>query len=180
MVEYWRARVTSVHGPVVNLLCPHDERLRVMSIAYAWEGREPCEWRVLVGGDVKRSATHCSLPGEGASRSILLIILLIISPAHLDRYLIGVTLPYHPLHYGIISVPLTCSDIPQQSRTTGILQEPSQWNSGRPEWLVLWLLPVWSVSHAAVTLPTLRLLTSRAQGCKDSWKPSKPCHVGTH
>ena len=26
----------------------------------------------------------------------------------------------------------------------------------------------------------LRLLVSKAHGCKDLWKPSKPCHFGTH
>ena len=31
-----------------------------------------------------------------------------------------------------------------------------------------------------LTLPVLRLLSSKAQGCKDFWKQSKPCHVGNH
>ena len=31
-----------------------------------------------------------------------------------------------------------------------------------------------------VTLPMLRLLSFKAQGCKDLWKPSKSCHVGIH
>ena len=31
-----------------------------------------------------------------------------------------------------------------------------------------------------LTLPMLRLLLSKAQGCKDFWKSSKPCHVGIH
>ena len=31
-----------------------------------------------------------------------------------------------------------------------------------------------------LTLSMLRLLSSTAQGCKDCWKPSAPCHVGTH
>ena len=31
-----------------------------------------------------------------------------------------------------------------------------------------------------LTLPMLRLLLSKAQGCKDLWKTSKPCHVGIH
>ena len=30
------------------------------------------------------------------------------------------------------------------------------------------------------TLPILRLLSSKVQGRKDFWKPSKPCHVGIH
>ena len=30
------------------------------------------------------------------------------------------------------------------------------------------------------TLPMLRLLWFKSQGCKDFWKPSKPCHVGIH
>ena len=35
--------------------------------------------------------------------------------------------------------------------------------------------------HSKVlTLPILRLLLFKAQGCKDIWKPSKPCHVGIH
>ena len=31
-----------------------------------------------------------------------------------------------------------------------------------------------------LTLPMLRVLSSKAQGCKDFWKTSKPCHVGIH
>ena len=31
-----------------------------------------------------------------------------------------------------------------------------------------------------LTLPMLRLLSSKAQGCKDFPKTSKPCHVGIH
>ena len=31
-----------------------------------------------------------------------------------------------------------------------------------------------------VNLPMLRLLSCKAQGRKDSWKPSKPCCVGIH
>ena len=31
-----------------------------------------------------------------------------------------------------------------------------------------------------LTLPMLRLLLSKAQGCKDIWKPPKPCHVRIH
>ena len=31
-----------------------------------------------------------------------------------------------------------------------------------------------------LTLPMLRQLFSKAQGCKDCWKPSKPCHLGIH
>ena len=31
-----------------------------------------------------------------------------------------------------------------------------------------------------LTLPMLRLLSSKAQGCENFRKPSKPCHVGTH
>ena len=31
-----------------------------------------------------------------------------------------------------------------------------------------------------LTLPMLRLLSSKAHGCKYLWKPSKPCHVGIH
>ena len=34
--------------------------------------------------------------------------------------------------------------------------------------------------HLNLTLPMLRLLTSKAQGHKDFWKTSKPCHVGIH
>ena len=32
----------------------------------------------------------------------------------------------------------------------------------------------------ALTLTMLRLLSSKAQKCKNSWKPPKPCHIGTH
>ena len=31
-----------------------------------------------------------------------------------------------------------------------------------------------------LTLPMLRLLSFKAQGCKDFWKSLKPCHVGIH
>ena len=31
-----------------------------------------------------------------------------------------------------------------------------------------------------LTLPMLKLLSSKAQGCKGLWKTSKPCHVGIH
>ena len=31
-----------------------------------------------------------------------------------------------------------------------------------------------------LTLPMLRLLSSKTQGCKYLWKPSKPCHLGIH
>ena len=39
-----------------------------------------------------------------------------------------------------------------------------------------WLRP-W---NAVLTLPMLRLLSSKAQGLKDFWKQSKPCHVVIH
>ena len=31
-----------------------------------------------------------------------------------------------------------------------------------------------------LTLPMLSILSSKAQGCKDFWKPPKPSHVGIH
>ena len=31
-----------------------------------------------------------------------------------------------------------------------------------------------------ITLTMLRLLSSKAQGCKDYRRPSKPCHIGIH
>ena len=31
-----------------------------------------------------------------------------------------------------------------------------------------------------LTLPMLRLLSYKAQGCKDFWRPIKPCHTGIH
>ena len=31
-----------------------------------------------------------------------------------------------------------------------------------------------------LTLPVLRLLTSKGRGRKHFWKPSKPCHIGIH
>ena len=31
-----------------------------------------------------------------------------------------------------------------------------------------------------ITLSMLRLLSSKARGCKNMWKSSKPCHVGIH
>ena len=38
--------------------------------------------------------------------------------------------------------------------------------------------PVEEVGH--LTIVMLRLLSSKAQGCKDFRKLSKPCHVGIH
>ena len=45
-------------------------------------------------------------------------------------------------------------------------------------WHIEWVF--WTEIHnmCYLTLPMLRLLLSKAQGCKDSWKPFKPCHVG--
>ena len=34
--------------------------------------------------------------------------------------------------------------------------------------------------YTVFTLPMLRLLSTKAQGCKSFWKPSKPCHDGIH
>ena len=34
--------------------------------------------------------------------------------------------------------------------------------------------------HRSLTLPMLKLLSSKAKGCKDFGKPSKTCHVGIH
>ena len=41
------------------------------------------------------------------------------------------------------------------------------------------LLP-FDTQNACVTLPMLRPLSSKTQGCKDFRKSSKPCHVGIH
>ena len=38
----------------------------------------------------------------------------------------------------------------------------------------------WQQIISLVNLPMLRLLLSKAQGCNDFWKPSKPCHIGIH
>ena len=37
-----------------------------------------------------------------------------------------------------------------------------------------------AVTLPALTIPMLRLLSPKAQGYKDFYKPSKPCHVGIH
>ena len=37
-----------------------------------------------------------------------------------------------------------------------------------------------SMWNTTLTLPMLRLLSSKEQGCKDFWKLSKPCHVVIH
>ena len=37
-----------------------------------------------------------------------------------------------------------------------------------------------SIGKVKLTLPVLRLLSAKAQECKDFRNPSKPCHVGTH
>ena len=39
---------------------------------------------------------------------------------------------------------------------------------------------IWSFAATLLTLPMLRLLSSKAQGRKDFWKSPKPCHVGIH
>ena len=36
------------------------------------------------------------------------------------------------------------------------------------------------ITNIPLTLPMLRLLSSKAQGCKDFWEPSKSCHAGIH
>ena len=42
----------------------------------------------------------------------------------------------------------------------------------------------WSEGHSfsefPITLLMLKLISSKSQGSKDIWKPSKPCYVGTH
>ena len=40
-------------------------------------------------------------------------------------------------------------------------------------------LPFWFSAYK-LNLPMLRLLSSKAHGRKDFWKPSEPCHVGIH
>ena len=37
-----------------------------------------------------------------------------------------------------------------------------------------------TLSPDYLTLPILRLLSAKAQGCKNRLKPSKTCHVGIH
>ena len=44
------------------------------------------------------------------------------------------------------------------------------------EWLI-WIL---EKRNLRLTLLMLGLFSSKAQGCKDFWKPFKPCHIGTH
>ena len=45
----------------------------------------------------------------------------------------------------------------------------------------MWRLPISPpLVMQFLTLPMLRLLSSKAQGCKDFWKSPKPCHVGIH
>ena len=50
--------------------------------------------------------------------------------------------------------------------------------------MALWVLRcIWASGITMLwdlTFPMLRLLSSKAQGCKDLWKPSQPCHVGIH
>ena len=38
----------------------------------------------------------------------------------------------------------------------------------------------WRTFYSTLTLPMLRLLLSKAQGCKYFWKTCKQCHVGIH
>ena len=40
--------------------------------------------------------------------------------------------------------------------------------------------PLSRMDLAGLALPVLGLLLSNAQGCKDFWKTSKPCHIGIH
>ena len=42
------------------------------------------------------------------------------------------------------------------------------------------LIYKWGSWFLSLTLTMLRLLSSKAQGRKDLWDPSKPCHVGIH
>ena len=65
----------------------------------------------------------------------------------------------------------------------------SSWGNGGPwrrtycdqgEGSLLDDLRQWHRKINILTLPMLRLLSPRAQWCKDFWKSSKPCHVGTH
>ena len=44
----------------------------------------------------------------------------------------------------------------------------------------LWIMVTCRVSFMLLTLSMLRLHLSKAQGQKDFWKTSKPCHVGIH
>ena len=46
--------------------------------------------------------------------------------------------------------------------------------------IMIWYTVWYGSLICLLTVPVLRLLSSKAQGCKDFWKPSKPCHVGTH
>ena len=39
-------------------------------------------------------------------------------------------------------------------------------------------MPMWDTRGMTLTLPMLRLLSSKAHWCKDFCKPYKPCHVG--
>ena len=41
-------------------------------------------------------------------------------------------------------------------------------------------LPNMVSAENQLTVPMLRLFSSKAQECKYFWKPLKPCHVGTH
>ena len=55
-------------------------------------------------------------------------------------------------------------------------------NPGRGRWQSCqWLTLVkWTWEKHILTVPMLRLLLSKAPGCKDFLKPFKPCHVGIH
>ena len=45
--------------------------------------------------------------------------------------------------------------------------------------MVLVSVPIkWFIGYS--TLPMLRLLSLKAHGCEDTWKPFEPCHVGIH
>ena len=66
-----------------------------------------------------------------------------------------------------------------------IITRPDYWlliTSMVCDWSGIWLIVPYN--HRMVFESggwvILRPLLSKAQGCKDFWKPSKPCHVGIH
>ena len=59
----------------------------------------------------------------------------------------------------------------------------NEWNCSCLSVNIMSLRPkVANLIQSQLTLPMLAeaILSSKAQGCKHFWKPSKPCHVGIH
>ena len=72
---------------------------------------------------------------------------------------------------------VTCEFSYKSEREVFLTFHPNQINSLQE--LSCWTLLYLECAHGPTSL-THPILSSKAQGCKYIWKPSKPCHVGIH